>query len=442
MKIVDFVLTNPGGTGTTITPTLSSHQAQDILIVAVGVSGITSWAVPAGWTFVDQRSVGTASTGLVGAWMWRRVLSSDVLPLASPTCTLGATVTRIAGCITLRRADPEGPFTLGEWNAKGFTSGTANPISPPTVTPLVPEMLTLHGYFSKTATDSPIPAGYTPLLSGMVSGTLSFGLSYKLVDQYNTAISNQSVSPTGGVRWVSGLMCIPSLDYVYFRSASQAITASGTSVTLTLPAGATVASNQGLEDLLVATVQASGVTTISAQDPTLWTEIPEWTTTTFGDGTSIKKFYAFMTPGANLQFNRTGTGEIGAYIACYRNARQMAPIGSTNVRQNASGTTSTWDALIRRSAKSTVAATCVADATPSYTMTSGWIERIDANGMARADQLFNQDGLTTSSLFNLSAASPTAIGLVELLPNGPSREAQDFRNYQAIRSDSGMSSGG
>ena len=106
--VFDVVATNPGGTGSTITPTLSSHAANDVIYIHVFNTGNAAWTAPAGWTRLDQRTVGTASNGIVGTWLYRRVLSGDSLPLANPVCTLGATVTRGAICRTVRGADVEG----------------------------------------------------------------------------------------------------------------------------------------------------------------------------------------------------------------------------------------------------------------------------------------------------------------------------------------------
>src|SRR5688572_8677385 len=235
--VFDVVATNPGGTGSTITPTLSSHAANDVIYIHVFNTGNAAWTAPAGWTRLDQRTVGTASNGIVGTWLYRRVLSGDSLPLANPVCTLGATVTRGAICRTVRGADVEGVFTLPEWGARGFATGTANPVRPPSVTTLAPEMLILHCYGQRAATNAPEPTGYTQDQEIIISGTLVLNASQRTVADAQTVLSSQDASPTSGARWAAGIVCIPSPDYAYYRSGSQALTASGTSVTGTLPTG-------------------------------------------------------------------------------------------------------------------------------------------------------------------------------------------------------------
>lgn len=415
--IRDSIATNPGGTGTTITVTLPTHAAGDVIIIEIGNSGVTLWAGdPAGWTRVDQRtSGGNASTGVLGTVFQRRVLSGDSLPLTNPVFTLGATVTREAFAYAIDGASEEGVFTLPVWGARGFATGTANPVRPPSVTTPAPEMLVLHYYFSRSATNAPDPSTYTQDEEIVISGTLVGNASNKTVATQATVLSNQDASPTSGVRWVAGIICIPSADYPYYRAGSQATTASGTSVTPIKPTGTTNSDVNGNADIMIATVEGSGSTTLAAADGTLWTEIVTWSTTTSGGGSSVKKFWAKATATPNMQFTRTGTGEISACITTYYNCHQTVPIGAANVRQNASSTTSTWDALTRTLTKVLVTATCVADAVPTFTVASGWTERMDGLGISCADQIFNAGGSAASGAFTLSTASPTAVGLVEVI---------------------------
>ena len=230
-------VSNPGGTGSSLTVTLSTHAANDVLVIYVANTGNTLWAGnPSGWSRMDQRSVGASANGIVGTWLWRKVLVGDTLPLADPVCTLGATVTRGAICRTIRGADFEGPFTLPEWGARGFATGTSNPVRPPSVTTLAPEMLVLHCYGQRSATNAPEPTSYTQDQEIVISGTLVLNASQRTISAAQTVLANQDASPTSGARWVAGLLCIPSLDYAYYRSGSQA-TATATSVTPALPTG-------------------------------------------------------------------------------------------------------------------------------------------------------------------------------------------------------------
>lgn len=407
-------VSNPGGTGSTLTVTLSTHAANDYLIFFVENTGNTLWAgSPAGWTRIDQRTVGNSSNGLVGTWLWKKAVSSSE---TNPSCTLGATVTRAAICWTVRGADLEGAFTLPEWGARGFATGTGNPVSPPDLTTLAPDMLALIGYGSRSATDAPEQTDYTQDQEVIISGTLVLNASHRTVSDNATALSNQDASPTSGARWTAGILCIPSPDYVYYRSGSQALTASGTSATPALPTGTSSSDTSARKDCIIATVEAAGTPTISPNTGADWTPISgEWETTTSGNGTTVRKWWTLYDGTLDRQFNRSTTGEIFVYFSVYRNTDQTNPIGATEAQQNASSTTSTFPALTRTETKSTVQATGVADATPTFTIPAPWIERNDSNGIICADQAFNAGGQVASGSFTLSVASPTAAGLVEIL---------------------------
>lgn len=404
--------TNPGGTGSTLTVTLPTHAANDLLVIMVQNTGNVTWTIPAGWTLIDQRTVGTASTGIVGTWFAKKASSSSE---TNPACTLGATVTRAAIAWTVRGADVEGPFTLPEYSARGFATGTANPVRPPTVTTLAPEMLVLHGYGSRTATNAPDPSLYTQDQEVVISGTLTLNGARQTITAAQTSLANQDASPTSGVRWAAGILCIPSPDYVYYRSGSQALTASGTSATPTLPTGTSSSDWRSNKDCLIATIEAAGTPTISPQVGADWTEITGWATTTSGNGTTIKKYWALYDGSINTQFNRSTTGEIFVYLSTYRNTDQVSPIGNVATQQNASSTTSTFPALSRAESKSTVQITCVANGTPTFTSPANWTERNDSNGISCSDQAFDTIATVSSGSFTLSVADDTAAGSMEIL---------------------------
>lgn len=407
-------VSNPGGTGSTLTGTLSTHAANDYLVIFVENTGNVLWAGnPAGWGRIDQRAVGTAANGIVQSWFWKKAASSSE---TSPAFTLGATVTRGAICWTVRGADLEGAFTLPEWGARGFSTGTSNPVRPPSVTTPFPEMLALIGYGSRAATNAPDQTGYTQDQEIVISGTLVLNGSNQTITNPATVLANQDASPTSGARWAAGILCIPSPDYVYYRSGSQALTASGTSATPALPTGTSSSDTSSRKDLIIATVEAAGTPTISPNTGADWSQIAgEWSTTTSGNGTTVRKYWAHYDGTLDRQFNRSTTGEIFVYFSVYRNTDQTSPIGAIEAQQNASSTTSTFPSLTRTKTKSTVQATCVADATPTFTIPSPWIERNDSNGISCADQGFDAGGTVASGSFTLSAASPTACGLVEIL---------------------------
>jgi hypothetical protein len=414
--VFNAVATNPGGTGSTITVTLSTHAVGDLLIIYVANTGNVLWTGnPTGWSRIDQRTVGTSSNGIVGTWLWRKVVAGDSLPLTNPICTLGATVTRLGTCRTIRGADLESPFVTPNYGQRGFSTGTANPIRPPTVVTPAPEVLALHCYGARAATNAPDPAGYTQDAEAVVSGTLVINAGSQVIADQNTTLSNQDASPASGARWASGIICIPSANYAYYRAGSQATTASGTSVTPSLPAGTVSADVNGNKDLIIATVKAAGTPTITPQVPGDWTELGIWSGTTGGGVTSIRKYRALYDGSINAQFNRSTTGAISVCLTTYYNAHQTTPIGNADAAANASSTTSTWNTQNRSATKSTVTQTCVADGTPTFTAPSGWNERMDSNGITCADQTYNAEGGTPSGSFTLSAANPTVCGPVEIL---------------------------
>lgn len=407
------VVTNPGGTGSTITPALSTHAAGDVLEIFIGKTGNVPWTAPAGWTTKQQLiTSGSAAASTVGTLIFRRVLPGDTLPLASPVCNLGATVTRGAVCQTRRGTDVEGVHVLSEWQAFGTGTGTSNPVRPASITTLAPEMEVSHYYCQRAATNAPEPTDYTQTQQIVISGTLVINVATRTVaDQ--TTLSNQDASPTSGARWVAMISAAPSPDYPYYRSGSQAFNSNGTAVTPALPAGTTANDNRGNGDLIVLTGQCAGA------EPTLntpgdWTPLPDWSSTTSGGATTVRKWAALYTGTLDRQVNRTPSGEIFAYLSVYHNAHQTIPVGTSAVQQNASSTTSPFPSLPRTGTKATIQATCVADGTPTFTAPSGWTERNDSQGVTCADQSFNTTGTTPSASFTLNSASPTLAGLMEV----------------------------
>lgn len=205
------VVTNPGGTGSNITPALSSHAANDVIEIYVAKTGNVGWSAPAGWTIKQQlTSPGTASTACVGTLLYRKVLPSDTLPLASPVCNLGATVTRSAVAITKRGANVDGVHAASAW-VFAATTGNANPIRPPSVTTQTPDALVHHYYCQRVATNAPEPTSYTQVQEVIISGTLVLNVAERNVGASNTTLSNQDASPTSGGRWVGMIAATPPI---------------------------------------------------------------------------------------------------------------------------------------------------------------------------------------------------------------------------------------
>lgn len=411
------VVTDPGGTGSTIVPTLpSGHAVGDVIEIFVGKTGNVAWAAPAGWTIVQQLTIGTSTNGLVATLLQHTVVSGDSLPLASPTCSLGATVTRGAIAFVKRGADVEGVHVLHEWLAQSGATGTANPIRPASTTTRSPENLITHYYAQRTATNAPEPSGYTEVQQIVISGTLVINVSEKNVADQQTVLANQDASPTGGARWAGIISCTPSPDYPYHRSSSSATVASGTQVTPALPTGTTASDVNGRKDLIIATVEASGnAIAIVPNTPADWTEITGFSDNTSGNGTTVRRYWCLFDGSMDRRFNRPTNGELSATLNTYHNCHQTTPIGAVNKRQNASSTTSTWDALTRTATKVAMEATCVADAVPTFTSPATWMERFDGLGISCSVQPFNATGSTASASFTLSTASPTLVGLVEIV---------------------------
>ena len=401
----------PAGTGTTITITLPSHQEDDLLIIQAGWKGNQAPTTLTGWTLWFSQATGTATNGCgQGVW-WRRVNPSETV--SNPTLTIGTTaVERRAIAYCIRGADIDNPANT--FYQKQQTVGNSATPTPPAITTLAPNYLLLHLVTCRGNSAITPPTGYNEEQDSAEGTTICTEGSTK-TQATAGSVSGQAASISSN-RWVAAIIAIPSPDYPYFRSQTSQ-TATATSITGTLPTGTTAADFYGRKDLIIATVEAAGGSSITVSPNTGadWTEIGVWNGNTSGDGTKTKKYWALYNGSIDLQFNRSTSGEIAVTLTTYRNPHQTTPIGNSNAKGNASSTTSAWDSQGRSATKSTVQTTCIADATPSYTSPTGWTERSDGNGISTADQIFEDIGTTGSDSFTLSTASPTAVGLVEIL---------------------------
>lgn len=214
------VVTNPGGTGSTINPVLSSHTFNDVIEILIGKTGNVAWSAPAGWSTRQQLIIGTASNGLVGTLLYRKVLPGDTLPLANPVCTLGATVTRAAISLTKRGANVDGVHVTPAWVFAAAT-GTANPIRPTAIITQTPDALVHHYYCQRAATNAPEPTNYTQVQQVIISGTLVLNVAERNIADQNTLLSNQDASPTSGARWVGMIAVTPPIVPAFpFRQGS------------------------------------------------------------------------------------------------------------------------------------------------------------------------------------------------------------------------------
>lgn len=404
-------VTAPAGTGTTLVPTIPSHQEDDVLILQAGWKGNQAPTALTGWTLYFSQATGTATTGCgQGVW-WRRVGVGETV--TSPTLTIGTTAVERRGIVyCIRGADIDNPSN-SFWQKQQTVGNSATP-TPPSITTLAPNYLLLHLVTCRGNSAVTPPTGYNEEQDTAEGTTICVEGSTK-TQTTAAAVSGQAATITSN-RWVAAIIAIPSPDYPYFRSQTST-TATATSVTGTLPTGTTAADFYGRKDLIIATVQAAGgsAITVAPSVPADWTEITSWNGNTSGDGTKVKKYWALYDGSISLQFTRSTSGEIAVCLTTYRNAHQTTPIGNVTAKGNASSTTSAWDTQSRSATKSTVTATCIADGTPNYTSPTDWTECADGNGITVANRTFESDGQTDSAAFTLSVASPTAVGLVEVL---------------------------
>lgn len=400
----------PSGTATTIVIGLTTlaYEEDDVIEIVVGWKGNQAPTALTGWTHRFTNTTGTATTGCGQGIWWRRVAPSETI--SNPTLTIGGTaVERRAVASVYRGADVDNPANTF-WQKQQTVGNSATP-TPPTVTTLAPEYLLAHSVTCRGNSAITPPTGYTEQQDTAEGTTICVEVSTK-TQLTAAAVSGQAAAISSN-RWVAAMIAIPSKDYPYFRSGAQA-TASSTSVTPALPTGTTAADFYGNKDLIIATAEAAGTAPVP-NTPGDWNEITEWSTTTSGGATTTRKWWALYDGTIDRQFNRTGSGEISVCLTTYRNCNQTDPIGNTGVRQNASSTTSTWNALTRSNSKVAVQATCIADNTSTYTSPAGWTERMDGLGIAHSDQIFDAAGSTASASFTLSTASPTLVGLLELI---------------------------
>jgi hypothetical protein len=426
-------VTAPAGTGTTLVPTIPSHQEDDVLILQAGWKGNQAPTTLTGWTLYFSQATGTATNGCgQGVW-WRRVAPAETV--TSPTLTIGATAVERRGIVyCIRGADIDNPSNTF-WQKQQTVGNSATP-TPPGITTLAPNYLLLHMVTCRGNSAITPPTGYNEEQDSAEGTTICTEGSTK-TQTTAASVSGQAASISSN-RWVAAIIAIPSPDYPYFRSQTSQ-TATATSITGTLPTGTTAADFYGRKDLIIATVEAAG----TAPTPNVggdWTEIATWTTTTSGGATSIGKYWALYDGSISLQFNRSGSGEISLQLCTYRNPHQTTPIGNVNVRQNASSTSGTWNALTRSFTKVTINASCVADATPTHTSPAGWTERSDGNGISTTDQIFEAAGSTASASFTLSTASPNAAGLVEIKSHASESAAATLERSAALDGVGGIAS--
>lgn len=402
------VVTNPGGTGTTITIVLPSHVEDDEIEIVVAWKGNQAPTVLTGWTHRFTPTTGTATNGLgIGVW-WRRVGPSETV--SNPTLTIGATaVERIAIAFLTRGADIDNPGNTF-WQKQSTVGNSASP-APAGITTLAPNYLLYQIVAARGNTAITPNASYTELQDAAVGSTLALNLTHRT--QATAATVSGETSTISSNRWVAAIIAIPSPDYPYFRSQTST-TANSTGVTGTLPTGTTDADFYGRADGMLAVVKAAG-SGINITADAAWANVANWDIDTSTGSDSVEVFAAEYASGRSLSFTRPTSGVISVQLLTYRNIHQTAFIGNSSANTQA-GTPSTFDAQVRQNTKSTVVSLIVtdADANNVHAAPSGFTERSDGLGIGSADRTYEDGGTTPAGSWTTTNAA-NVVGLIELL---------------------------
>ncbi len=399
----------PSGTATTIAITVSAHQEDDILEIVVDWKGNQAPTVLTGWTHRFTLTTGTATTGIGQGQWWRRVGVGETV--SDPTLTIGTTaVERRAICHTIRGADIDNPANTF-WQKQQTVGNSATP-TPPAITTLVPNYLLLHSVACRGNSAVTPPTGYNEEQDTAEGTTVCLETSTKTQATAAT-VSGQAASITSA-RWVASIVGIPSSDYAYFRSATST-TANGTSVTGTLPSGTTDDDFYDRADGMLAIVKAAGSGVTVTPTDSAWLNLTGWDLDTSTGSDSIEAFWAEYASGRNLNFARSGSGNIAVQLLTYRNVHQTAFNGNSSAKTQ-TGTPSTFDAQARLNTKSTVVSVIVADADTNnvHTAPSGFTERSDGLGIGSADRVYEDTGTTPSGSWTTTNAA-NIVGLIEIL---------------------------
>lgn len=402
-------VTSPAGTGTTLVPTIPSHQEDDVLIFQGGWRGNQAPTTLTGWTHWFTSPTGTATNGCTQGVWWRRVAPSETV--TSPTLTIGTTAVERRGIVyCIRGADIDNPANTF-WQKQQTVGNSATP-TPPGITTLAPNYLLLHLVTCRGNSAITPPTGYNEEQDSAEGTTICVEGSTKTQATAAT-VSGQAASISSN-RWVAAIIAIPSPDYPYFRSQTST-TASGTTVTGTLPTGTIDTDFYGRADGMLAIVKGAGAgLTLTATDAA-WVNVASWDLNTSTGSDSIEVFAAEYAAGRSLQFSRSGSGNIAVQLLTYRNIHQTAFIGNSSAKTQ-TGTPSTFDSQARQNTKSTVVTAIIADADTNnvHTAPSGFTERSDGLGIGTADRTYEDGGATPSGSWSTTNAA-NVVGLIELL---------------------------
>lgn len=401
-------VTSPAGTGTTLVPTIPSHQEDDVLIFQGGWKGNQAPTTLTGWTHWFTSPTGTAANGCTQGVWWRRVAPSETV--TSPTLTIGTTAVERRGIVyCIRGADIDNPANTF-WQKQQTVGNSASP-TPPGVTTLAPNYLLLHLVTCRGNSAITPPTGFSEEQDSAEGTTIC--VEGSTATQTTAATVSGQAASISSNRWVAAMIAIPSPDYVYFRSQTST-TANSTSVTGTLPTGTTEVDFYGRADGLLAIVKAAnGGLDLTAD--AAWANIAGWDIDTSTGTDSIEVFASEYASGRSLTFTRPSSGVISVQLLAYRNIHQTAFIGNSSAKTQ-TGSPSTFDAQARQNTKSTVTSIIVTDADTNnvHTAPSGFTERSDGLGIGTADRTYEDGGVTPSSSWTTTNAA-NVVGLVELL---------------------------
>lgn len=421
-------VTSPAGTGTTLVPTIPSHQEDDVLIFQGGWKGIQAPTTLSGWNHYFTSPTGTASNGCTQGVWWRRVAPSETV--TSPTLTIGATAVERRGIVyCIRGADIDNPSNTF-WQKQQTVGNSASP-TPPGITTLAPNYLLLHLVTSRGNSAITPPTGYNEEQDSAEGTTICAEGSTK-TQATAAAVSGQAATISSN-RWVAAIIAIPSPDYPYFRSQTST-TAGSSPITGTLPTGTTDADFYGRADGMLAIVKrGGGGQDIGATDGA-WTPVANWDIDTSSGSDSIEVFAAEYAAGRGLGFSSVGATNLSVQLITYRNVHQTAFIGNASAKTQ-TGTPSTFDAQARQNTKSTVMSVIVTDADTNtvHTAPAGFTERSDGLGIGTADRVYEDGGTTPSGSWTTTNAA-NVVGLIELLSHGGiAAQVQASRTMAMVR---------
>jgi hypothetical protein len=377
-----------GTVTTTSLPVPTGVAAGDVVLVHMYLEATSAVTPPAGFTEVTfATSPTTTGTVSIQRVFWKRATGADTgtYDFTHASAWTNATASRWTGC-----AAPGTPFEVAT-GAQRSTTGTTAPTVSATTTG-ANEVL-VYGLTNRTTADYTPPTGFTEIYDGG-----------ELETAYQTQASagaTGSVSGTSTVAAVqtSTLLALLAPSGVTVQGATIAETASGTSVTINVPAGTTDG------DLLMLSV-ASGAASMPSSF-TGWTHV--LSNINGGATCQIGQFYRIASSEpASYTLSGFTTGRITAELVRITGADTTTPLDVTPTSAAATGSI-TAGTLTTATDKALVFYTVGQDAATSsdFTVPSGvtLIENSTGTGkrLISAYEVQSAAGTTTSRTFTETA---------------------------------------